>query len=83
MAGLLSAAKIAVELPMAWVGFQPFEGPITGYGTQNLRSCSVVLVASRYDAIMAHLPALKQWTRSLAFIGKRNWITSLDQTKHG
>lgn len=47
MAGLRSAAwqaQTAVELPMAWVGFQPFTGPITGYGTQNLRSCSVVLV---------------------------------------
>ena len=37
------------------VQFQPFAGPITAIGTYGLRSCYVVILASRSGAIMAHI----------------------------
>ena len=61
MAGLFMTAvqeQRANELPMASVQFQPFNGNITAFGTQNLRSCAVSMVASRYGVVMGHFPAL-------------------------
>ena len=46
------------NVPMNDVRFQSFHGPVTAIGTQNLRSCSVVLVASRSGAILAHIMPL-------------------------
>ena len=60
MEGLLSAAISegrAKELPMGDVEFQSFRENITGYGTQNLRSCVVAMIASRHGVVMGHFPA--------------------------
>ena len=40
---------------MDYVSFRSFDDRITALGTANLRSCSVVLVASKTAAIMAHI----------------------------
>ena len=37
------------------IQFQSFHGPITAIGTRDLRSCSVVLLASRLGAILTHI----------------------------
>ena len=61
MAGLLKTAiheQRANELPMGSVQFQPFHCGITSFGTPNLRSCAVSIVASRYGVVMGHFPAL-------------------------
>lgn len=72
MDGKLTAAVeegIATELPMADCQFQQFSDQIRGFGTQNLRSCSVPLIASPHGAILAHIPAL----------GDTNVHTMMDQ----
>lgn len=44
------------EIQMDEVGFQTFSEPVTAIGTKDLRSCSVMLVASPTGAILAHIP---------------------------
>ena len=59
MSGLLDQNKGRTrQVQMDDVLFQSFHGPITAIGTANLRSCSVVLVASRLGAILAHISPL-------------------------
>ena len=56
MFGLLNLNKARTrEVKMDEVIFQPFDGSITAIGTGDLRSCSVVLIASRLGAILAHI----------------------------
>ena len=43
------------EVKMDEVIFQSFDGPITAIGTEDPRSCSVVLIASRLGVILAHI----------------------------
>ncbi|KAL8904483.1 MAG: hypothetical protein Q9207_003247 [Kuettlingeria erythrocarpa] len=46
--------------------FQPFAGSVTAIGTYGLRSCSVVIVASRSGALMAHIgPHGEDWTTKM------------------
>ncbi|KAL9123544.1 MAG: hypothetical protein Q9217_007031 [Psora testacea] len=61
MSGLLHQALNAKpfptvkHVPMNGCEFQSFVGTITSIGTDNLRSCSVVLIASQLGAILAHV----------------------------
>ena len=56
MSGLLYEHRLRTkEVNIDEVEFQSFLGPTTAIGTKNLRSCSVVLIASRTGAILAHV----------------------------
>lgn len=56
MSGLLFEARTRTkEVKIDEVQFQSFHGSTTAIGTRDLRSCSVVLVASRMGAILAHI----------------------------
>jgi hypothetical protein len=44
------------EVPMGDAPFVAFQHQITAIGTSELGSCSVVVIASEYGAILAHIP---------------------------
>ncbi|KAI4087387.1 MAG: hypothetical protein LQ348_002225 [Seirophora lacunosa] len=55
---LLDAYKRTLIVRMDDIQFQPFSDQTTAIGTYALRACSVVIVASRVGAILAHVAPL-------------------------
>lgn len=58
--GLLAqwqASRAAIVVPMGGVQFVSFQ-QMPAIGTRDLGSCSVVIIASAYGAILAHIPPM-------------------------
>lgn len=79
--------KVAL-VPMGEFQFVSFS-QMTAIGTRNLGSCSVVLIASQYGAILAHIPPLPSQASSSAstsmsldpYAGDNNVRALMDQVK--
>ncbi|RLL96791.1 hypothetical protein CFD26_106836 [Aspergillus turcosus] len=67
----LEAANQAVLVPMGGVQFASFQ-QTRAIGTRGLGSCSVVVVASKYAAILAHIPPLPEQPSTNPFAGDEN-----------
>lgn len=61
-----------VEVPMGATQFVAFQHQIIAIGTSELGSCSVVVIASEYGAILAHIPPRPPYPSNDRFAGDDN-----------
>lgn len=66
------AANAAVVVPMGNVQFNSFHHQKPAIGTRDLDSCSVVIIASTFGALLAHIPPRPEGPSTDPYAGDRN-----------